>query len=139
MTLRSERTVSYEFDLFLSYRRDPDLALAREIERFLEGFHLTPLEKDVGELRRLSACVDGQDFLLASPGAGDAPESRSRDVHVVLDRYLGRSRELLVLCSRAAAEPSYLDEEVRWFLEHRGADWIRLAFTEGDEPAASID
>ena len=129
--------MDYEFDLFLSYRRDPDLALAREVERFLEAFHRTPVDPKVGELRPLAVCVDGLDFHLPAP---DAPGgAQARDVHAVLERYLPRCKELLVLCSAAAAKPSYLDHEVRWFLEHRGIDWIRLAFTEGEEPAASID
>ena len=132
--------VAYEFDLFLSYRREPDLALSREVERFLEAFHLTPVEVEkVGVLRPLAVCVDGSDFFLPPPDAPEAASARSRDVNAVLERYLSRSKELLVLCSRAAASPSFVDDEVGWFLAHRGAEWIRLAFTEGEEPVTSIE
>ena len=129
--------MEYEYDLFLSYRRDPDLALAREVERFLEAFHRTPVDPKVGGLRQLAVCVDGLDFLLPAPDAPGGIEAR--DVHSVLERYLPKCKELLVLCSGAAAVPSYLDDEVRWFIEHRGIEWIRLAFTEGEEPAASVE
>ncbi|MCW5666587.1 MAG: hypothetical protein KIT35_22375 [Piscinibacter sp.] len=132
--------MAWDYDLFVSYRREPDLALAREVERFLEAFHQTPVDAErVGALRPLVVCVDGSDFSLPAPDAAGAEASGARDVGTVLERYLGRSKELLVLCSRAAALPSFVDDEVRWFLKHRGPGWIRLAFTEGEEPAAAID
>jgi hypothetical protein len=132
--------MAWDYDLFVSYRRDPDLPLAREIERFLEAFHQTPVDAEqVGVLRPLVVCVDGSDFCLPPPDAPGADAAGARDVATVLERYLGRSKELLVLCSRAAALPSFLDDEVRWFLRERGPAWIRLAFTEGEEPAAALD
>lgn len=132
--------MAWDYDLFVSYRRDPDLPLAREIERFLEAFHQTPVDAEqVGALRPLVVCVDGSDFCLPPPDAPGGGTTAARDVATVLERYLGRSKELLVLCSRAAALPSFVDDEVRWFLRERGPAWIRLAFTEGEEPATAIE
>ena len=56
---------------------------------------------------------------------------RQRNVLNVVYAHLAESKELLVLCSRASAGSRWVAEEVRWFLKHRGAGAIRLAYTEG--------
>jgi len=123
-----------KFNLFLSYTRTPDGALAREIERFLEAFHQTlpPAGRDQ-PLPQLQICLDGSDFSLP-PIDADATEAERRDVLGVILAHLAQSRELLVLGSRGAARSKWVDDEVRWFIEHSGAARVRLAFTEGEAP-----
>ena len=125
---------SFKFQLFVSYTRTPDGALAREIERFLEAFDRTPLRPDVAvALMPLQICVDGSDFSLPPIEAGGSEEAR-RDVLSVVYEHLAMSRELLVLCSARAAGSDWVAKEIRWFLEHRGPGAIRVAFTEGTQP-----
>lgn len=113
-------TTDARFKLFISYSTNPDFALARRLESFLETFHRLPTPDGL-TLQPLSVCRDGSDF---HSTAGEAVTS-------TLEQYLERSDELLVLCSGRARTSKWVDEEVNWFLEHRGADRIRVAITEG--------
>src|SRR4051812_25902242 len=61
---------TFAHDVFLSYARTPDAAVAREVDRVLESFHETvrqggALGKEV--LRPLRVCIDGSDFSLPPP------------------------------------------------------------------------
>src|SRR5688572_16887233 len=122
-----------DFHLFLSYTRTPDAALARELERLLESFHQTNLPGRAEPLPPLKVCVDGSDFSLP-PVAENARADRVRGVLDVVYAHLGRSRELLVLCSTGAARSHWVENEVRWFIEKFGPGCVRIAFTEGDRP-----
>jgi hypothetical protein len=121
------------FHLFLSYTRTPDAALARELERLLEAFHQTQPPGRAEPLPPLSVCVDGSDFSLP-PIEERARADQVRDVLDVVYNHLGRSRELLVLCSTGAAQSRWVENEVRWFIEKFGPGRVRVAFTEGDRP-----
>jgi hypothetical protein len=121
------------FHLFLSYTRTPDAALAREVERLLEAFHRTQPPGRTEPLPPLSICVDGSDFTLP-PIEERVRADRVRDVLDVVYDHLGRSRELLVLCSTGAAQSRWVEDEVRWFIDRHGAGRVRVAFTEGDRP-----
>ena len=108
------------FDLFVSYATDPDFRFARRLESFLETFHNIRLSSDIA-LKPLRICRDGSDFHAAAR-EGTGP---------TLEQYLERSNELLVLCSTRARSSRWVDAEINWFLEHRGAGSIRVATTEG--------
>ena len=122
----------YRYHLFVSYSRRSDRALAKRIESFLEGFH-----KTIGDhvATPLQSCVDGSDFVLPPPD--ERGESCSREIDAVIATHLAQCRELLVLCSEEAAASPWVAQEIAWFLEHRGAAYIRVALTEGDDPLAS--
>lgn len=120
-----------DFQLFVSYTRTPDAELAREVERFLESFHTTMPSQQTESLPPLRICVDGSDFSM--PPLAER-EGRVREVLDVVDSYLARSRELLVLCSTDAAGSDWVEKEIRSFIERSGAGGIRIAFTEGDAP-----
>lgn len=136
-----------KFELFVSYSRAPDGRLAKEIEKFLESFHKTPLLPEIREaegepspplptsLEPLQVCVDSSDFRMPPPGGKSAPAS-SQKVLDVAARHLAEARELLVLCSSGSRASPWVEKEVEWFLEHRGASAIRLAITEGEDPLA---
>jgi WD40 repeat protein len=108
------------FDLFISYATDPDFGFARKLESFLETFHKIRSSSDIA-LKPLRICRDGSDFHAAAR-EGTGP---------TLEQYLERSNELLVLCSARARSSRWVDAEINWFLEHRGAGSIRVATTEG--------
>ena len=118
------------YDLFISYSRDPDYWLARHLESFLEDFHRLEV---VGTepLEPLKVCLDGSDFSLARVADSQA------DVESLLTAYLEQCDRILVLCSPGAAISDYVDFELRWFLEHRGANNVLVAMTElADDPTA---
>ena len=130
---------SFKYHLFVSYTRTPDGALAREVERFLESFHKTPMQLDeTDKLTPLRICVDGSDFSLP-PIEEVSTEATRRDALSVVYKHLAMSRELLVLCSARAAQSHWVTEEIRWFLEHRGPAAIRLAYTEGAQPWGELE
>lgn len=122
----TEAVASYEYDVFISYATDADYALARNVESFLETFHRLP-NPDGVPLKALRVCRDGSDFHVPAHRPGEAARS-------VIEQYLARCEHLLVLCSRKARASSWVDEEVRWFLQHRGAAFVRVALTEGVAP-----
>jgi len=126
-------TGATEFHLFVSYTRTPDAALAREIERFLESFHQTKPPAGREPLAPLQICVDGSDFG-APPDALGVRRDRVPEVLDIVFEHLGRSNELLVLCSAAAAQSYWVEREVRWFLDKFGPGRVRIAFTEGETP-----
>ena len=124
-----------EYDLFISYSREPDAALALEVERFLESFHLTPPpSENPAPLARLRVCLDGSDFSLEqhSDVLEDTTDIRS-DERLVRN-YLASSRKLLILCSRGACDSNWVGREVQWFLEYHAARDITVAYTEDREP-----
>ena len=116
----------YDFDVFISYATDPDYGLARQLESFLETFHRLPT-LDTFPLSPLRVCVDGSDFK-AARGEGEGSE-----VGPTIERYLAKSKTLLVLCSKNACRSPWVDKELRWFLTNRGRDAVIVAITEGDE------
>jgi hypothetical protein len=121
----------FKYDLFISYSTDPDAALARELERFLESFHRLKAPKTMS-LRELNVCRDGSDFSIARLGTHNTPNQDR--VSALVAPYLRQSEKLLVICSRRAKASFYVDFEVRWFLEHRGPKDILLAVSEGTDP-----
>lgn len=116
----------FDFDVFISYATDPDYGLARRLESFIETFHALPKPDNV-PLEPLRVCVDGSDFK-ARRGGG-----RPAQVRATIEGYLAKSRTLLVLCSRNARSSKWVDQELSWFIEHRGRDAVMLALTEGED------
>lgn len=112
----------FAFDVFISYATDPDYGLARQLESFLETFHRLPTPEKL-TLQPLRVCVDGSDFKAVRGGA---------DVGETIERYLARSRTLLVLCSRRAHLSPWVDKEIRWYMTNRDPNAIMLALTEGE-------
>lgn len=119
------------FDLFVSYATEPDHRLVRELESFLESFHKLPTANQVA-LRPINVCVDSSDF--ASRHSRGTETSVLKQVPEAIQESLSKASELLVLCSPAACHSSWVDLEIKWFLENRGPGSIRLAVTEGADP-----
>ncbi len=119
------------FDAFLSYSSDPDYQIARSLESFLEAFHRLPTA-GASALPPLQICRDGSDFTLLQE------EIRDPNVPEVIAHHLGRSRILLLICSRGAARSPWVDRELQWWLEEarRSPSQILVAITEGEDPEA---
>ena len=118
----------FQFDVFLSYARNPDRQTSKYVEHFLETFHRkVPASPNV-KLEPLSVCRDSTDF---SMPRGSVP------VHDLIGEHLKKCREILVLCSTGAAKSRYVDDEVRGFIE--AGRPIRLALTEGNDPTSSSE
>ena len=129
----------YEFDLFISYSRIPDGVLAKELERLLESFHKDlVLNKMKQSLRPLSICIDNSDFSIPPADDAQIQESSNRDVRSIVIRHLKQAKELLVLCSEQSAQSTWVVDEIQWFLENRGPGAIRIAFTQGEDPASNM-
>ncbi len=115
--------MKFDFDLFISYGTAVDYRLARDLESFLESVHR--LEVTAGPpLRELRVCRDGSDFHVSH---------HTGETAATIELYLGKSEELLVLCSRTSRESVCVRDEVKWFLKNRGPEGIRLAITEGSD------
>ncbi len=123
------------FDLFISYATDPDYTLAKRLKRDLELFHTTIRRHDL-KFPNIRICVDGQDFRARPVERGGTTGLSLSDV--VIDS-LERSRRLLVLCSANARTSENVRLEIEWFLQHRTADEVVLAVTEGPDPQAKPD
>ena len=116
----------YSFEVFISYATNPDYSLARKLESFLETFSKLPTPEDLS-LTPLRVCVDGSDFHTDTTSGADG------EIESTIESYLAKSKELLVLCSRNARTSTWVDQEIRWFVDNRGKDAIRVALTEGED------
>jgi len=122
-----------EYDLFISYSTDPDYALSRKVEAFLESFHKLKTPENL-KLKPLAVCRDGSDFSLHTIKKRGAEKFEGEDyVKEILEAYLSKSKYLLVLCSKNAALSEYVQFEIDWFMRNMGVDFILLAVTEGDD------
>jgi hypothetical protein len=125
------------YDIFVSYSRDPDYRLARRLTSFLESFYEKLGKEREQKYSPLKVCLDGVTFSLPpkekKSDTDDGP-SLGRSVNPVVESYLSQSRELLMLCSNNYRDSHWANHEIAWWLEHRGADSIRVAVTEGSYP-----
>ena len=124
---------SDEFDAFVSYATASDYSIARRVESFLESFHQLRNAGDL-DLKSLHICVDGSDFKTIPRLRENEATREAEGISGLLVTYLMRSRRLIVLCSRGSQHSSHVNFEVRWFLEHKGADSILLVVTDGNDP-----
>lgn len=122
----------YKYDIFISYCTDPDYKLVQKLESFLETFHKLKTPSNLS-LRCLQACVDGSDFTIPRI---ERDGEKTTGIPKVIESHLAQSAELLVLCSAKAAQSPWVNDEIKWFLEHRGPRSIRLAITEGADPGS---
>jgi len=121
----------FEFDAFLSYSTRGNYLLCRRIEAFLEGFHRR-VDEGGRSLRPLQVCRDGSDFRQWLTG----PTGQASDfVWQRIESALRRCRRLLVVCSAESAASPWVDREVAWMLQHRGADYVWLIIASGADPA----
>ncbi len=113
-----------KYKAFISYSH-ADSRFARRLHGRLESFRprggLTDADgRPPGRLRPVF--LDREELA--------ASTSLSEQIQSALDD----SERLIVLCSPAAAASRYVEEEVRWFRERRGADGILAIIVDGEPP-----
>ncbi|HEX2081353.1 MAG TPA: TIR domain-containing protein [Longimicrobium sp.] len=121
------------YDLFISYARNPDYRVARDLESFLESFHTVAGRGGTAALEPLRVCRDGGDFSLGARSRARAAADPASMEHVIRP-HLERSAKLLVLCSASAAASPWVEAEIEWFVQSHGMDAVAVAVTEGDRP-----
>ncbi|MGY1680665.1 TIR domain-containing protein [Geodermatophilus sp. SYSU D01176] len=103
----------FEYDAFISYSR-ADADAAKRLKQAVERF-ATPWYRARG--RRV--------FLDTATLAG------SGSLRSAIESALASSRALVLLTSTASRESRWVDEEVTWWLRHRGTDHLHLAVLDG--------
>jgi WD40 repeat protein len=104
----------FEYDAFLSYSRT-DAAAARRLAQAIERLD-TPWYR----------ARDRRVFLDTATLAG------SGSLRAAIEGALGSSRVLVLLTSAASRRSLWVDVEVTWWLQNRGADHLYLAVLDGD-------
>lgn len=99
---------SDRYDAFVSYKRS-DIAFARLLEKALNAYR-PPTTLAVPQ-RRLRVFRDEGDLT-------------GTEYFTSIDRYLARCDKLIVICSPAARDSTYVDDEIRRFIGYRGSDHI---------------
>jgi WD40 repeat protein len=98
----------FQHDVFISYSR-VDAAFARALQRALESYR--PPRELGRPVRSLNVFRDEKDFT-------------GVEYHESIRRYLGKSAKLIVICSPAARQSAFVNEEIQAFAEARGAQNI---------------
>ena len=104
-----------KFDAFLSYSHAADGRLAPAVQAGLQG-----LTRPWYRLRALHVFRD-KTSLAANPA-----------LWPTIVAALQESRYFLLMASPAAAQSSWVQKEVEWWLQHRPADRLLIVLTEGD-------
>jgi WD40 repeat protein len=128
----------FAYDAFASHATDPDSAVVRDVERFLESLHDNPLIPPKYRVK-LELCVDGSDFKTARRPQGEAGQG----IREVLIGYMRQCRYFLLFTGPRSAAHEWVNFELAWWLLNRGADSVLLAVTHGEEeqglfPASAV-
>jgi len=107
--------MDFTHDAFISYSHRADAALARVLERGLEG-----LARPTFRLRAIDVFRD-LTGLAASPGVWSG----------ILE-HLSASRWLIFLASPLAADSAWCRRELRWWLDRNGTQRLLIVLTDGD-------
>ncbi|HWF61793.1 MAG TPA: SUMF1/EgtB/PvdO family nonheme iron enzyme [Nitrospira sp.] len=111
----SQEQETIQYDAFISYSRQ-DKAFAALLEKELEDYK-PPKDLDVPQ-RHLRIFRDEQDFT-------------GSDYHAALPEHLQNSAKLTVICSAAASQSSYVDDEIRQLIKIKGSDKLVLILLSG--------
>jgi WD40 repeat protein len=117
-----ERRQGPTYDAFVSYSHHQDRLLAEALQSELQRF-ARPWYRP----RALRVFRDATD-LAASPKLWPS-----------IERALGGSSWFVLMASPASADSRWVQKELGWWLEHRGADRILLALTDGTITWAGSD
>jgi hypothetical protein len=106
--MKEEEAKSYTYDVFISYSRKNE-AFASNLERSLENYKP---EKDLKVPQRHINCFrDNEDFT-------------GGDYHKSLHMHLTESSKLVLICSPEGRASRYVNDEIKQFVEMRGAEHI---------------
>ncbi len=112
----------YIYEAFISYRhQDADRAVAKRLQRYLEGFRI-PRQLATGRTdKRLGKLFRDEDEL---------PTSSSLTAQI--EHALGRSRYLIVVCSPQSLGSQWVQREVELFCTLHGRSRVFLALVSGE-------
>jgi hypothetical protein len=133
MAMSSEDS-GFKYDLFISYATKSDRRLAGHLKSFLESFHRTSTGRQK-QLQPLKVCLDGFDFVVsadARPGPAHGAGAKPEKVPEMIERYLTQSRMILILCAPESMQSQWVRDEIRFFIDQRGAAAVMLALTHGE-------
>ena len=117
------------FDAFATYATDPDRALVRNIENFVESVHWDSLlPKQYRET--LSLCVDGHDFAIPKIGP-DSSQMLVQHMSTVVRSYQAASRCLIVFSGSETTTHKWINDEITWWRQQANPGPIHFALTHG--------
>lgn len=123
----ASRTQPYRYEAFISYSHtENDARVAREIQRFIEGFSIPRALRGQAGRSRLGKVFRDEDELVAGASLASGLEDAIRD-----------SRWLIVVCSPAAAASPWVAREIETFATVHGTSRV-LAVLAGGEPAEAF-
>lgn len=118
---------AYRYEAFISYSHtEHDARVAREVQRFIEGFPVPPRLRDRAGKTSLGKVFRDEDEL----AAGTSLDSG-------LAQALAASRWLIVVCSPAAAASPWVAREIEAFVAMHGSGRV-LAVLANGEPAEAF-
>ena len=126
--LLGRRSLRFErrYDVFVSYSHRDDTDLAAALQRGLEKFG-----KRWDELRALSVFRDRTSLAVTT------------ELWPEIERALSESEWFVVMASPLSAASRWVDQEIRWWLDHKSADHILIVLTSGtlawDQVACDFD
>lgn len=116
----------YRYEAFISYRHIPrDRALARRIQRRVEGFRVPRELRERAGRARLGKCFRDEDEL---PTSDSLPH--------LIETALRESRFLIVVCSPEMRESLWVAREIELFASYHGRSNILLALSSGEPDEA---
>jgi WD40 repeat protein len=126
----SEEQPQFAYDAFASYASDPDLAVVRDVERFLESFHQNPLIPERYR-KNLELCVDGSDFKVVFRAGRQPPEP----VREIIVGYMRQCRRFVLFAGPKSAVHEWVNFEIGWWLDHAEPEPrdVLLVVTHGEE------
>lgn len=117
----------YRYEAFISYSHtENDARVAREIQRFIEGFSIPRAFREHAGRARFGKVFRDEDELVAGASLASGLEDAIRD-----------SRWLIVVCSPAAAASPWVAREIEAFVAEHGASRV-LAVLASGEPAEAF-
>ncbi|KQO10315.1 hypothetical protein ASF06_09075 [Agreia sp. Leaf244] len=103
------------FDAFISYARRPSTSLATELQKGIERF-----AKPWNRLRAVRIFRD------------DATMSANSGLWSTIETALVQARWFILIATPDAAKSEYVDKEVAWWVENKGAESILLVHQRGE-------
>ncbi|MDO4437335.1 MAG: toll/interleukin-1 receptor domain-containing protein [Coriobacteriaceae bacterium] len=110
------------YEAFISYSHtESDARVAREVQRFIEGFVVPRELRERAGRRRLGKVFRDEDELTAEPSLESGLERALRD-----------SAWLIVVCSPAAAASPWVAREIELFIQVHGHERVLAVLASGD-------
>lgn len=122
MSVKGTGMGEYRYEAFISYSHtENDARVAREIQRFIEGFSIPRAFREHAGRARFGKVFRDEDELVAGASLASGLEDAIRD-----------SRWLIVVCSPAAAASPWVAREVEAFVAEHGASRVLAVLASGE-------